>query len=44
MAHRAPRPRHQDHPGRTGPGCLLIPGAVILLAAAGMFAATLLIR
>lgn len=43
MAHRAPRPE-RDRPGIAGLGCLVAPGAVILLATAAMFAAVLLMR
>ena len=43
MAHRAARPPRRDRPGGLALGCLLAPGAAILLAAAGLFAAVLLL-
>lgn len=44
MAHRVPRPPREGHPGRTRAACLLLPGAVILVASAGLFMAALLMR
>lgn len=44
MAHRAPQPPRRYRTGIARAGCLLAPGAAILLAAAGLFTAAFLMR